>query len=184
VDGLSDVLRLRRRGGAAHATIFPYGPFPTGDGGSIMLGLQNEREWRTFCERVLRQPALADDARFGSNAARVAARAALRAIIVEAFAGLSATAVRERLDEAGIANAQVNDMAQVWAHPQLQARARWVPVDTAAGPIPALLPPGAGDAGTVRMDAVPALGEHSRAILTELGYEGGEIEQLMREGAG
>ena len=172
------------RAGAAHATIFPYGPFPTGDGGSIMLGLQNEREWRIFCDRVLQQPALADDARFGSNAARVAARSDLRAIIVAAFAGLGAAEVRQRLDDAGIANAQVNDMAQVWAHPQLQARGRWLDVATAAGPVPALLPPGAADAAAVRMAAVPALGEHSRAILAELGYDAGAIEQLLREGAG
>jgi itaconate CoA-transferase len=171
------------RAGAAHATIFPYGPFPVGDGGTVMLGLQNEREWRVFCERVLRQPALAEDARFGSNGARAAARPALRAIIVEAFAALGVAEVLERLDEAGIANAQVNDMAQVWAHPQLKARNRWVEVATAAGPIPALLPPGASDSERVRMDAVPALGEDSERILAELGYTAGDIEQLRRDGA-
>jgi itaconate CoA-transferase len=172
------------RAGAAHATIFPYGPFPTGDGSSIMLGLQNEREWRIFCDRVLRQPALADEARFGSNAARVAARAELRALIVAAFADLSAGEVRQRLDEAGIANAQVNDMAQVWSHPQLQARGRWLEVASPAGSIPALLPPGAENAAAVRMDAVPALGEHSRQILAELGYDAGAIEELLRDDAG
>ena len=171
------------RAGAAHATIFPYGPFPTGGGGTVMLGLQNEREWRTFCERVLRQPELADDARFSSNAARLTARDALRALIVEAFANLDAGEVLARLDEAGIANAQVNDMAQVWAHPQLQARERWMEVGTGAGPIPALLPPGAADATSVRMDPVPTLGEHSRLILAELGYGTDEIEQLQRVGA-
>jgi itaconate CoA-transferase len=171
------------RAGAAHATIFPYGPFPAGDGGTIMLGLQNEREWRAFCSRVLLQPALADDPRFASNAARAAARDALRAIIDEVFAGLSAAQVLARLDEAGIANAQVNDMAQVWAHPQLQARRRWVEVGTSAGPVPALLPPGAAQADAVRMDAVPALGEHSRSILLELGYAEEQIEQLQRDGA-
>ena len=171
------------RAGAAHATIFPYGPFPTGDGGTVMLGLQNEREWRIFCNRVLLQPALADDARFGSNAARVAARDALRGLIVQAFAELSASQVLARLDEAGIANAQVNDMAQVWAHPQLQARSRWVEVGTSAGPVPALLPPGAAHAEQVRMDAVPALGQHSRAILLELGYSEQKIDQLQRDGA-
>ena len=167
------------RAGAAHATIFPYGPFPTGDGGTVMLGLQNEREWRVFCSRVLLQPGLADDERFGSNAAR----ATLRARIVEVFAGLSATQVLARLDEAGIANAQVNDMAQVWAHRQLRARSRWVEVDTSAGPVPALLPPGAAEAAAVRMDAVPALGQHSQSILAELGYSDEQIGQLQRDGA-
>jgi crotonobetainyl-CoA:carnitine CoA-transferase CaiB-like acyl-CoA transferase len=133
---------------------------------------------------VLQQPSLADEPRFGSNAARVAARAELRAIIVAAFAALSAGEVRQRLDDAGIANAQVNDMAQVWAHPQLQARARWLEVASPAGSIPALLPPGAQDAAAVRMDPVPALGEHSRAILAELGYDNRTIEELLRDGAG
>jgi itaconate CoA-transferase len=171
------------RAGAAHATIFPYGPFPTGDGGTVMLGLQNEREWRVFCERVLLQAELADDPQFSSNAARLAARESLRARIVAAFAGLRAAEVLARLDAAGIANAQVNEMAQVWAHPQLQARHRWVQVETPAGPIPALLPPGAGEAEAVRMDAVPALGEHSRSILAGLGYATEQIEQLQRDGA-
>jgi itaconate CoA-transferase len=171
------------RAGAAHATIFPYGPFPAGDGGTVMLGLQNEREWRIFCDQVLRQPALAEDPRFGSNAARVAARDTLRALIVDAFAALDAAEVLARLDAAGIANAQVNDMAQVWAHPQLRARERWVQVDSPVGPIPALLPPGVAGAGAARMDAVPALGEHSRSILAELGYTEQQIEHMQRDGA-
>jgi itaconate CoA-transferase len=171
------------RAGAAHATIYPYGPFPTGDGRTLMLGLQNEREWQAFCAVVLGQPGLASDPRFDSNARRSATRAALRAIVVEAFASLSAEQVLARLDVAGIANAQVNDMAQVWDHAQLRARARWVDVATPAGPVPALLPPGAPDAASVRMDAVPALGEHSRAILAELDYTNDEIDALQRDGA-
>jgi itaconate CoA-transferase len=171
------------RAGAAHATIFPYGPFPAGDGGTVMLGLQNEREWQAFCSRVLLQPALAADARFGSNAARVAAREPLREIIVAAFAGMATAQVLARLDEAGIANAQVNQMAQVWAHPQLDARNRWVDVDTPAGPVPALLPPGAAQADAVRMDGVPALGQHTRPILAELGYSDDQIDRLQRDGA-
>ena len=105
------------RTGAAHATIYPYGPFPAGDGGTVMLGLQNEREWAAFCEKVLLQPALAADARFTTNSKRVAARDALRAIIVEAFASLSVAQVVERLEAAQIANARVNTMAEVWAAP-------------------------------------------------------------------
>ncbi|MFY9510102.1 MAG: CaiB/BaiF CoA-transferase family protein [Rubrivivax sp.] len=156
------------RSGAAHATIYPYGPFPAGDGKTVMLGLQNEREWLVFCEQVLQQPALAAEARFASNARRNAAREALRALIVQAFAVLSAAEVVARLDAAGIANAQVNTMADVWAHAQLQARGRWTEVDSPAGPLPALRPPGRDDA---RMGAVPALGQHTAAILAELGFE-------------
>ncbi|MFZ0486938.1 MAG: CaiB/BaiF CoA-transferase family protein, partial [Arenicellales bacterium] len=113
------------RAGAAHATIYPYGPFAAGDGGTVMMGLQNEREWRIFCERVLERPALADDARFDSNSRRSAARDELRAIIVETFSGLTAEQVAARLDAAGIANARVNDMHDVWRHAQLAARGRW-----------------------------------------------------------
>jgi len=165
------------RSGAAHATIYPYGPFPTGDGGSVMLGLQNEREWVNFCAKVLLQPELATDARFSGNARRSAERAALRAIIVETFATLSAPQVAERLDAAQIANARVNTMAELWAHPQLQARQRWREVDSPAGPLPALLPPGTWDEEP-RMDAIPALGQHTDALLAELGYDAAAIRAL------
>lgn len=172
------------RSGASHATIYPYGPFPTGDGKTVMLGLQNEREWQAFCDKVLQQPALAQDERFASNSRRSAARGALRALIVEAFAGLTADEVLARLDQAQIANAQVNSMHEVWQHPQLAARSRWVNVDTAAGPVPALLPPGSDlrDGGP-RMDAVPALGAHTDAILGELGLSADDIARLRAQGA-
>jgi itaconate CoA-transferase len=171
------------RSGASHATIYPYGPFPTGDGRTVMLGLQNEREWAEFCRSVLLQPELASDERFASNARRTAARDALYAIIAEAFAALTLEQVVERLDAAQIANASVNTMADLWAHPQLKARNRWTQVDTAAGPIPALLPPGAPEAFDARMDAVPALGQHTAPILAELGYSAADIEQLIEQGA-
>lgn len=171
------------RAGAAHSTIYPYGPFPTGDGGSVLLGVQNEREWQAFCTQVLGQPALAADPRFASNAARSAARAELQALIVAAFAGLDAAQVMQRLDAAGIANAQVNGLAQVWGHAQLRARQRWVPVDTPAGAVPAALPPGARDADDVVMGAVPALGEHGAAILAELGYDEATIAELTTAAA-
>ncbi|MCS7101450.1 MAG: CoA transferase [Burkholderiaceae bacterium] len=171
------------RTGAAHATIYPYGPFPAGDGQVVMLGLQNEREWEVFCTRVLEQPQLATDPRFASNAARSEARAALREIIVAAFAPLTAAQVVARLDAAGIANARVNSMHDLWRHAQLAARGRWVQVETPAGPIPALLPPGVSDPDFVRMDPVPALGEHTEAVLAELGFSRAEIERLRADGA-
>ena len=172
------------RTGAAHATIYPYGPFPTGaDGGSVMLGLQNEREWLSFCDKVLLQPELASDPRFLGNARRVAAREALRKIIVEAFRELGAPQVLARLEEAQIANARVNTMHEVWEHPQLRARDRWRHIASPVGPLPALLPPGNWDDGEPRMDPVPALGEHTEAILRELGLDGGAIEALRAEKA-
>ena len=172
------------RSGASHATIYPYGPFPTGDGKTVMLGLQNEREWAAFCDKVLQQPGLAKDERFASNSRRSAARDELKALIVEAFGPLTATEVLARLDTAQIANAQVNTMNEVWQHPQLAARNRWVHVDTAAGPVPALLPPGMDlHDGGPRMDGVPALGAHTDAILGELGLNAADIAGLRAAGA-
>jgi itaconate CoA-transferase len=162
------------RTGASHATIYPYGPFPAGDGKTVMLGLQNEREWKVFCEKVLLNSLLTTDERFLTNAKRSAARVELSALIVDAFSTLSAGQVAERLERAGIANAQVNTMAEVWAHPQLKARDRWREVDTPAGPIPALLPPGSWQHAAPRMDAVPALG---------LGYSAAKIAALREQGA-
>ncbi|MDQ7982028.1 CaiB/BaiF CoA-transferase family protein [Paraburkholderia sp. SARCC-3016] len=164
--------------GASHATIYPYGPFVAGDGRTVMMGLQNEREWRLFCDDVLGQPELATDERFSSNSKRSAARDVLRDIIVQAFSGMSAAQVMERLDKAGIANAQMNSMHDVWAHPQLKARERWTSVRTPAGVVSALLPPGLGENFAPRMDAVPALGEHTDAILRELGYDAARIAML------
>ncbi|KPU90520.1 CoA-transferase [Variovorax paradoxus] len=166
------------RSAASHATIYPYGPFPAGDGGTVMLGLQNEREWKLFCEKVLLQPALATDARFDSNARRNEHREELRAIIVGLFGALSTAQVLERLDAAQIANARMNDMTGLWAHPQLQARERWRQVDSPAGPIPALLPAGRQSAFDYRMDAIPAVGEHTDAILRALGRSEEQIAVL------
>ena len=166
------------RTGASHATIYPYGPFAAGDGKTVMLGLQNEREWKVFCDQVMLQPALATEARFATNTQRSAQRDALHALILQVFSGLTADQVVQRLEAAGIANGQVNTMAQVWAHPQLAARGRWREVDTPAGPVPALLPPGSWDADGPRMDAVPALGQHTDAILGGLGYGPEQIAAL------
>jgi itaconate CoA-transferase len=171
------------RTGASHATIYPYGPFPAGDGKTVMLGLQNEREWRAFCEKVLERPDLATDERFSSNSRRAGARDALRAIIIEAFSQLSAEEVIDRLEAAQIANARMNAMHDVWEHAQLKARRRWVDVDTPAGRLEALLPPGQPNGYPPRMDAVPALGEHTEAILAELGYDADAIARLRAEQA-
>lgn len=171
------------RAGAAHATIYPYGPFPVGDGNTVMLGLQNEREWRMFCETVLLQPALAEDPRFNANFKRVENRVSLRELIVRAFADLTLEAVVDRLEQAQIANARVNDMQGVWAHPQLKARGRWRQVETPAGTIPSLVPPVTSNAFEPCMGAVPGLGEHTEPVLRALGFSVQRIDDLRAAGA-
>ena len=171
------------RSGAAHATIYPYGPFTAGDGKVVMLGLQNEREWAVFCDKVLLQPGLASDERYASNKKRTAAREEVKALVEQAFAKLDAAQVEARLEGAGIANARVNDMHDLWQHEQLKARGRWVEVDSPAGKLPALLPPGLPSDVDARMDAVPALGQHTREILAGLGYAFADIDRLQGEGA-
>ncbi|KAH1907469.1 CoA-transferase family III domain-containing protein [Aspergillus fumigatus] len=157
--------------GAAHAAIYPYGPFETGKG-TVMLGIQNEREWAKFCEMVLEKPEMTTDERFCNNSLRVKNRDALRETICKVFAAYSAEGVLRRLDEAGIANAIVNDMQGVWNHPQLRARQRWTQIQTPAGAVPALFPPGTGPDGfEAQMGAVPEIGQHNEAILAELGID-------------
>ena len=166
------------RTAASHASIYPYGPFAAGDGGTVMLGLQNEREWKLFCDVALQNPALATDPRFDSNARRNQHRDALTAIILDTFSRLTTAEVLARLDAAPIANARMNDMAGLWAHPQLAARGRWATVGTQAGDIPAMLPPGRSNAFDYRMDAVPAVGQHTDAILHEVGLDDAAIASL------
>ena len=171
------------RNGASHATIYPYGPFKAGDGGTVMLGLQNEREWVQFCEVVLENVALGKDERFNQNFKRNEKREALLAIIDDCFSKLTTEQVIEKLEKAQIANARLNDMAGLWKHDQLKARNRWVNVDTPAGQIPALLPPGSNDSYEYRMDAIPAVGEHTHDILSEIGLSEEQIQSMANSQA-
>jgi itaconate CoA-transferase len=168
------------RSGAHHATIVPYGPFKAGDGGTVFLSIQNEREFERFCDVVLSNSKLKSDARFSSGPARAQNRDAMHTEIEGVFARLSAFQVIERLETAGIANAKLNSMQEFWDHPQLEARDRWREVATPAGPIEAMKPPFNLDGFEPRMDAVPALGEHSRAILAELGFSPSEIRGMAK----
>ena len=170
------------RSGAFHATIAPYGPYRAGDGHDVFLGVQNDREFARFCEIVLERRELAADARFAAGPARNVNRAALREAIESVFSKLTANQVVERLERADIANARLNTMQEFWDHPQLRARDRWREVDSPAGPVQALRPPFNLDRFEPRMDAVPALGEHGRGLLAELGYGDTEIERLASEG--
>ncbi|MFO1349566.1 MAG: CaiB/BaiF CoA-transferase family protein [Gammaproteobacteria bacterium] len=171
------------RTGAAHAAIMPYGPFSAGDGKPINLAIQNEREWEQFCRIVLEQPALTTDPRFATNLQRLAHRAELQAIIDRVFQGLASDQLIARLDAAQIANARMNTVQEFWNHPQLAARDRWRAVDSPAGKLQALLPPAILAGTEARMDAIPAVGEHTEAILRSLGYGDSQIAELRRSAA-
>ncbi len=171
------------RTGPFHPSVVPYGLFKVGDGGMVMMGVQNEREWARFCADVIGRAEVATDARFTSNKLRTDNRAALEAIIVEALAPLTTPALEARLEAAQIAYSRVNAPGDLWAHPQMAARKRWLEVDSPAGKVPALLPPCTSDRYAPRMDAVPALGEHSASILREFGYDDTMIATLQADGA-
>jgi itaconate CoA-transferase len=170
------------RTGANHATIAPYGPALSGDNKVVYLGLQNEREWKKFCEVVLENPQLAQDARFDSNAKRVQNRPQLDEVIENVFRKLTATEIIARLDAAQIANASLNTIQEFVEHPQLKARKRWVTVDSPVGSLPALLPPVTIENVEPVMNEVPALGQHSDAILAELGFGSERISSWRQAG--
>lgn len=170
------------RSGAHHASIAPYGPYATGGGQIVYLGLQNEREWTRFCDDVLQQSGLSSDARFATNTARVAHRDILDEVITRAFANLSAADVVARLEAAGIASARMNTIAEFLEHPQLAARNRWRDVGSPVGPLHALVPPMGMEGTEPVMGPIPALGQHTDAILRELGYDLATIRDWRQGG--
>jgi itaconate CoA-transferase len=171
------------RTGPDHATIVPYGRYRTGDGKSVMLGVQNEREWASFCEKVLGQPALASDARYNTNIKRNERRAEITALIDKVFLRLTTEQVVEKLDTAGIANAHMNTPEEVWSHEQLKARNRWREMDSPKGKLPVLLPPATHGDFDARIGGVPEVGEHTGRILREIGLTDAEIAALKSDGA-
>ena len=170
------------RSGAHHATIVPYGPFKAGDGGTVFLSVQNEREFERFCAVVLEKKDLVADPRFATGFSRPKNRDALHAEIDMVFSRLTAAQIIARLETAGIANAKLNSMREFWDHPQLEARDRWREVGTPGGPVEAMKPPFNLDGFEPRMDAVPALGAHNATILGELGYSPADIGKMKSGG--
>ncbi len=175
--------RQPERVGIEHATIAPYGPYTAGDGGVVLVGIQNEREWRAFCQVVLGDADVAHDPRFVRNSDRVAHRTELNALLGKRFAGLTHVEASELLTRADVAHASVNEVQGLIDHPVLAGRDRWRDVDTPGGPVRALLPPTQIAGVTPRMDPVPAVGEHTDAILASLGYDEERIAELRQAGA-
>ena len=167
-----------KRAGASHASIYPYGPFSTGmdldgqESAKVMLGVQNEREWKVLATDVLERKDLTTNPKFKDTSSRSDNRAELEAIISGIFAswGGGAEEVVRRLEKSAIANAKVNDMQGVWDHEQLKARGRFSEIDSEVGPIKSFLPPGMSSAVEARMDRIPTVGEHNEKILKELDF--------------
>jgi itaconate CoA-transferase len=157
-----------RRSGARHVSISPYGPYAAADG-QVFIGLQNDREWAVLCRRVLARPDLIGDPRFRTNPDRLAHDSELTVIIEQTLAPQPAEEVVALLDAAGIASARMRTPAEFAAHPQLAARDRWREVDSPGGPVRALLPPVTVPGREPVMGAIPAAGQHTAAILAELG---------------
>ncbi|MGX4693108.1 CaiB/BaiF CoA transferase family protein [Streptomyces sp. JNUCC 63] len=171
------------RTGLAHAVIAPYDAYPTADGGRVLLSVQNDREWRRLAEGVLEQPESGTDPAFATNAARVANRERTDELVAKALGALGADEALARLEAAGIACARLRDLHEVAEHPQLAARERWREVGTPVGPLRALLPPITLPGGTgPRMGDVPALGQHTEALLRAVGMTDDEIAALRRDG--
>ncbi len=171
------------RTGADHASIVPYGRFTGSDDKDVMMGIQNEREWAAFCDKVLGRPELANDERFNSNSRRLQNREPLLAIVRQVFGAMTAEQIVARLESADIANARMNEMHEVWDHPQLRARGRWTEMGSPVGAIPVLRPPATHSDFDPVIGAVPAVGEHTNAILQELQYSASEVERLRGDRA-
>lgn len=171
-----------QRSGADHASIYPYGAFQSGDGKSIMIGLQNDREWQAFCSTVLEDSELAADVRFSSNQLRSANRDQLKQLIDSIFTAQDAVDLEHKLTEANIAFANVNEMQDVWNHPQLQSLKRIVEIETSVGSVKAFLPPGNNNQFQTTLGPVPDIGEHNKEILKDLGFKTVEIDRFYEDG--
>ncbi|WP_016835841.1 CaiB/BaiF CoA transferase family protein [Herbaspirillum lusitanum] len=166
------------RTGTRHSAISPYGPFKASDGKEVFLGIQNEREWKNFCDQVLLAPQVATDPRFINNSLRVVNRDALEALVAQHFQRFDSEQAIARLESAGIANARLNSIMELLSHPQFTQRGRWRQVDSPVGPVEMLLPPVTSDDFEPQLGAVPAVGQHTDSVLAALGFDSAAIAAL------
>lgn len=166
------------RTGASHATIYPYGPFLAGDQKQVFIGIQNEREWKNFCEKVINHPELTNHPDYYNNINRFKNQETLQQIIEDVFCEMTSETIIELLEESGIANARLNSVMDFVHHPQLKARNRWREVDSPVGKLKALLPPVTFHDMEPILNPIPALGQHTEDILKSVGYTEEEIKRL------
>jgi itaconate CoA-transferase len=171
-----------KRSGASHAAIAPYGPFACADVQTVFLGIQNEREWKKFCEEVLRLESMAEEERFRTNTKRVENAEDLYAEIERVFSGLPSGEVIGRLEAASVASARIRTVRQFLDHPQLEGRDRWREFGSPAGPMRGLRPPATFEGTEPVMAPIPAVGEHTESILREFGYDEAGISSLKQNG--
>ncbi|MEU0538484.1 CaiB/BaiF CoA-transferase family protein [Nocardia sp. NPDC005978] len=169
--------------GMSSPAVAPYGAYPTADGHTVVLGTTNDREWQRLARDLIGRADLAENARFASNAGRVRHRAELDAAITEWTARHDISRIQSDADTVGIGNSRYNRPSDVIAHPHLSARRRWRSIDTPAGPVTALLPPPIIDGWQPPMGAIPALGQHTDAVLAHLGFDAGAVARLRESGA-
>ncbi|GAA4512711.1 MULTISPECIES: CaiB/BaiF CoA transferase family protein [Nonomuraea] len=189
-DWMGYPLVVRRHGtqpalapGMSHPAIAPYDAYRAADGRLVTVSVQNDREWAKLAASVLGRPELADDPRYATNQARVAHRDVIDGLVADAIGAMDADRAVAALHAAGIGCGLVNDLAAVVDHPQLVARDRWLTVPAPAGPVSAPLPPPVTAAWQPPTGPVPGLGEHTEAVLRELGYDAAAIAKLRAEGA-
>jgi len=155
------------RVGLSHPSIAPYEAFETGDNGKIVLSIQNQTEWRNFCEKALRSNTMADDPRFATNVDRVENRVVLHSEIGAIFQTMDRDEAAKRLKAARIAFGSLNSVADLSAHPQLERSV----VNSPNGPVNLVASPIRFAGVKDDFKEIPALGQHNDAIRSEFSDE-------------
>lgn len=160
--------------GLAHPSLVPYDAYTTADGVTLVVGIQNDREWQRLAEAL----GLPDDDRYATNQRRAEHRLEVDELVGGALGKLTVAEAEARLEGAGIAIARLRNSVELLDHPQLAARGRWRDTPTPNGSVPVLAPPVTFADFDPPFRAVPALGQHTAAVLAEIGLREAEIARL------